>query len=89
MASLFPFTLFKLPLIFCKSGQIQKHWIKFVPTIIETDQLLLCRQRGQVVECHDCDRHGLGSKPTRIILLCPWERHFTAVSRVGALGKQF
>ena len=22
----------------------------------------------------DCDRHGLGSKPTRAILLCPWKR---------------
>ena len=28
----------------------------------------------------DCDRYGLGSKPTRAILLCPWERHFTALS---------
>ena len=26
------------------------------------------------------DQHGLGSKPTRAILLCPWERHFTAFS---------
>ena len=26
------------------------------------------------------DRHDLGSKPTRAILLCPWERHFTALS---------
>ena len=26
------------------------------------------------------DQHGLGSKPTRAILLCPWERHFTAHS---------
>ena len=24
------------------------------------------------------DQHGLDSKPTRAILLCPWERHFTA-----------
>ena len=28
----------------------------------------------------DCDQHGFGSKPTRAILLCPWERHFTAHS---------
>ena len=28
----------------------------------------------------DCDRHSLGSKPTRAILLCPWERYFTALS---------
>ena len=26
------------------------------------------------------DQHGLGSKPTCTILLCPWERHFTALS---------
>ena len=26
------------------------------------------------------DQHGLGSKPTHAILLCPWERHFTALS---------
>ena len=26
------------------------------------------------------DQHGLGSKPTRAILLCPWEKHFTANS---------
>ena len=26
------------------------------------------------------DQHDLGSKPTYAILLCPWERHFTALS---------
>ena len=26
------------------------------------------------------DQHGLDSTPTRAILLCPWERHFTALS---------
>ena len=26
------------------------------------------------------DQHGLGSKPIRAILLCPWERHFMAHS---------
>ena len=26
------------------------------------------------------NQHGLGSKPPRTILLCPWERHFTAHS---------
>ena len=38
---------------------------------------------GSVVEWlvrRDCDRHGPGSKPTRPILLCPWERCFTALS---------
>ena len=25
------------------------------------------------------DIDGVGSKPTRAILLCPWERHFTAL----------
>ena len=32
------------------------------------------------LERRDCDRHGLGSKPTRAILLCPSERYFTAPS---------
>ena len=38
---------------------------------------------GSVVEWlkrRDRDQHGLGSKPTRAILLCPWERLFTALS---------
>ena len=26
------------------------------------------------------DQHGVGLKPTRAILLCPWESHFTALS---------
>ena len=26
------------------------------------------------------DQHGLGSKPTRAIMLRPWEKHFTAYS---------
>ena len=26
------------------------------------------------------NQHGLGSKPTRTILLCPWERYFMAHS---------
>ena len=32
------------------------------------------------LECRDTDRHGLHSKPTRAVLLCPWERHFMAYS---------
>ena len=37
---------------------------------------------GSLVEqlkCRDNHRHGLGLKPTSAILLCPWERHFTAL----------
>ena len=46
------------------------------------------RQHGRVVracnmveclECRDCDLHGPSSKPTRAILLSPWERHLTAL----------
>ena len=40
---------------------------------------------GSVVEWlkrRTYDRHGPGSKPTCAILLCPWERHFTALSPV-------
>ena len=32
------------------------------------------------LELRDGDRYGPGSKPTRAILLYPWERHFTALS---------
>ena len=38
---------------------------------------------GSVVkwlEHWNCDRHGLSSKPTHAILLCPWERHLMALS---------
>ena len=42
--------------------------------------LKICRQRGEWLKRRHCDRHGLGSKPTRAILLCCWERHFTALS---------
>ena len=41
------------------------------------------RTVGSVVEWlkhRTDDQHGLGSKPTYAILLCPWERHFTALS---------
>ena len=26
------------------------------------------------------DRHGLGSNPAEVMLLCPWERHFAIIS---------
>ena len=37
------------------------------------------------------DQHGLGSKPTCAILLCPWENHDTLrhFPLLGGLGKQF
>ena len=35
------------------------------------------------------DQHSLCSKPTFAILLCPWERHFMALSLLGGLDKQF
>ena len=44
---------------------------------------LALRKVGSVVEWlkrHAYDQHGLGSKPSRANLLCPWERHFTALS---------
>ena len=41
-------------------------------------------QRGRAVKnagiAVDFHQHGLGSKPTRAILLCPWEKHFKALS---------
>ena len=47
---------------------------------------------GSVVEWLKCrvhDQHSLGSKHTRVILLCPWERRFTALSPAWWFGKQF
>ena len=34
------------------------------------------------LKCHTYDQHGLGSKPTDTIWLCPWKRHFRALSPV-------
>ena len=48
-----------------------------------TDLLSFISFDGSVVEWlkrRARDQHGLGSKPTRAILVCPWERHFTAHS---------
>ena len=44
-----------------------------------------------VVEWYQADdQHDLSSKPTCAILLCSWERHFTALSPAcGGLGEQF
>ena len=45
--------------------------------------LLIKADVGSVVEWlkrQTRNQHGLGSKATRAILLCPWERHFTAHS---------
>ena len=35
----------------------------------------------------DCNRHGLDSKPTRAVLLCPWEKHFTALFYAWCFGQ--
>ena len=40
----------------------------------------ICRQRVEWLKHRADDQHGLGSKSTCSILLCPWERHFTALS---------
>ena len=53
------------------------------PTHANRNFIVNRRKVGSVVEWlkhRTDDQHGLGSKPTRAILLCPWERHFTAFS---------
>ena len=46
----------------------------------------LCHSRQR----QDCDRHGLGSKPTRAVLLCLRKKHFRTLSRAyWCLSKQF
>ena len=55
--------------------KIKDYQIPLIIGSIEADKV------GSVVEWlkrRDQNRHGLGSKPTRALLLCPWERHFTA-----------
>ena len=38
------------------------------------------RQLVKWLKCRDHHRHNLGSKSTRTILWCPWERQFAALS---------
>ena len=42
--------------------------------------MFACRQHGRVLKHWTDDQHGLGSKPTCTILLCPWKKHFMALS---------
>ena len=51
------------------------------PTNYFTQIKFTCPSRNMFewLEHRDCDRHGLGSKPTQAILLCSWERHLTAL----------
>ena len=37
----------------------------------------------------DCDQHGLGSKSTRTILLCPWKDTLRHIPLLGGPGKPF
>ena len=62
---------------------------KVILRIEVEDRILPCEKEdqkddvGSVVKWlkHRTDnQHDLGSKPTCAILLCPWERHFTALS---------
>ena len=45
----------------------RRHNLLFIETLVE------------LLERRDFDRHGLGSKSTRAILFCLWERHFTCL----------
>ena len=61
-------------------------------TYLCSNSLKLNQKVANVVEWlkrRDYDQHSLGSKPTRAILLCPWERHFTRHPLLGGPGKQF
>ena len=49
-------------------------------TLVVEASLKLVGRVVEWLERRDCDRHGLGSKPTRTILLCPWERHLETLS---------
>ena len=51
--------------------------INFSVTSINTTQV---GSTVKLLKHWGCDQHGLGSKPTCAILLCPWEKHFMALS---------
>ena len=58
-------------------------FLEFWPLDLFSLSLITIKTVDSVVEWlkrRTCDHHGLGSKPTRAIFLCPWERHFTAHS---------
>ena len=68
--------------------QIHKGSIKISNLVCVSFCLKECKDGAHVLvdsvvewlKHHACDQHDLGSKPTRVILLCPWERYFTALS---------
>ena len=51
---------------------------RMIENIVERCSTLFVDSLGERLEHRDCDRHGLCSKLTCAILLCPWKRHFTA-----------
>ena len=63
--------------------QLKNFYLAFLVFI--GDMLVMNRFVGNMVEwLKHCggDQHGHDSKPTRAILLCAWERHFTTLSPV-------
>ena len=82
MPSLFPIYFMSMQLfIKCAALISRPPYELFTPPQGGRD--LQFKNVGSVVEWlkyRTDDQHGLGSKPTRAILLCSWERHFTALS---------
>ena len=62
---------------------------RMVENIVERCSTLFVDSLAERLEHRDCDRHGLCSKLTCAILLCPWERHFRHLLLLGGFGKQF
>ena len=56
---------------------VKKTQIEFKP--VDTFQVEKVDSVVEWLKRRARDQHGLGSKPTRVILLCTWERHFTAL----------
>ena len=79
-----PFTISNSPIFQTNLNKLYSQREAYAPPV-ESRQNFdgACGAIGSVVEWlerRDCDRHDLGSKPSRAIPLCPWERHFTALS---------
>ena len=61
--------------IFTSFGSVYFATSQHFPTTIN-----IVSSMGEWLECRAYDQHALGLKPTCTILLCPWVRHFMALS---------
>ena len=66
--------------------ELELEKLKIMNSYLNSNKKLLSLQSW--LERRDYYRRSLGLKPTRAILLCPWEKDFTALCLRGDLGKK-